>query len=324
MIRYRSFRNGDPPALASLWNRSLPAAGVVAPLSGHEFDALVMGKLGFDSRGLVVAEEGARVVGFAHAGLGPDDPTGRSHRRQAALGTVAMLAVEPGRDDPELEVGLVRAAEDYLKAEGVQVYYAGCCAPLDPFYPGIYGGSEPAGVLDGHTAFARAARRAGYEPCATSILLEADLRRPEARDPRLVLLRRQIEVKIVEDALPAGWWRSLAIGYFRHSSCTLVDRRDGKEVASATTYEVAAGAPLGDGRSRTALLDVRVDPARRRRGFGRLLVDEVLRESRRQQTDGVWVQVGATNDAALGLYRGLGFEPVDTSTLYRRPGGVPG
>lgn len=324
LIRYRSFRNGDPPALAALWNRSLPAVGVVAPLSAHELDALVMGKLGFDPEGLIVAEDDGRVVAFAHAGFGPAQPEGPTHRPDTAMGTVAMLVVEPGRDDPELEHGLFEAAESYLKSRGTKVFYAGGSAPMDPFYAGIYGGSEFAGVLDAHHAFARAARLAGYEPCATSILMEADMRRPEPRDPRLVMLRRQLELKVVEDALPAGWWRSLAVGYFRPSAYTLADRRDGQAVASASTWEVAAGASPGDGRSRTALVDVQVEPSRRRRGYGRLLVDGVLREARRQQADAVCVQVAATNLPAVGLYRRLGFEAVATSTLYRKPGGGSG
>ena len=55
MIRLRSFRNGDPPALADLWNRGLPERAVVRPLSAHEFDTMVFTRLTFEPEGLVVA-----------------------------------------------------------------------------------------------------------------------------------------------------------------------------------------------------------------------------------------------------------------------------
>ena len=38
----------------------------------------------------------------------------------------------------------------------------------------------------------------------------------------------------------------------------------------------------------------------------------------------VSVQARSTNGAALRLYQSLGFEPVDSSTLYRRPGSRTG
>ncbi len=87
MIRYRPFRNADPPALAGLWNRGLPSLGVAVPLGAHEFDAMIVDKPTFDPAGLVVAEdEGGRAVGFAHAGFGPADSGGRPAPRTASWG----------------------------------------------------------------------------------------------------------------------------------------------------------------------------------------------------------------------------------------------
>jgi hypothetical protein len=64
-----------------------------------------------------------------------------------------MLVVEPGLDDPELIPGLLGAAERYLRARGAQVVYAGSLFPLNPFYWGLSGGSEGAGVLSSQEAF---------------------------------------------------------------------------------------------------------------------------------------------------------------------------
>ncbi|MBX6316617.1 MAG: GNAT family N-acetyltransferase, partial [Isosphaeraceae bacterium] len=140
MTRFRPFRNGDPPALVDLWNRGLPDRGVVRPLTVHEFDALVMGKLHFEAAGLIVAEREGRVLGYAHAGFGPEQPHGPSHRLDTQMGTVGMLITEPGLDDPDLERGLFLAAERYLRRRGAAVIYAGGQYPLNPFYWGLYGG----------------------------------------------------------------------------------------------------------------------------------------------------------------------------------------
>jgi hypothetical protein len=215
VTRFRPFRNGDPPALADLWNRGLSDLPAARPLSPHEFDALVMDKLPFEAAGLVVAERDGRVVGFSHAGFGPDEPGGPSHRLCRELGTVAMLVIEPGLDDPDLEGGLLAEAEAYLRQRGASVLYAGGSYPLNPFYWGIYGGSEWAGILDRHEAFRRAVTRAGYQPAAQAILLEADLGQPERRGPKAPLIRRLAQVEVIDDASLDRWWDVMAIGGFR-------------------------------------------------------------------------------------------------------------
>ena len=318
MTRFRPFRNDDPPALVALWNRGRPDAGVALPLSAHEFDALVMGKLHFEAAGLVVAERAGQVVGFAHAGFGPAEPTGPSHRLDPALGTIAMLVLEPGQDDQELEYGLIVAAESYLRLRGAAVFYAGGQAPLNPFYWGLYGGSELSGVLATDQVFLRAAERAGYEPVATTVLLEADLCRSEVRDPKAALLRRQTRLEITEDALLERWWDALAIGLFRPTTFQLLDRASGSVLACATTWDMV-GFERGDGRVRSGLVRLDVEPGSRRKGLARFLVGEILRHAREQMTEAVSVQTAETNAAALALYDALGFTPVETATLFRLP-----
>jgi ribosomal protein S18 acetylase RimI-like enzyme len=323
---FRAFRNSDPPALADLWNRATPDRGSVRPLTPHEFDALAIGRLGFERSGLIVARDdrSGQLLGFTHAGFGPRQPLGPSHRLDTTMGTIAMLLTEPGRDDPELEMGLILAAERYLRRRGAEVFYAGGHAPMDPFYRGLYGGSEFSGVLDSHAAFGRALTRAGYQPAARTVVLEADLANPDARDPKAPLLRRQTRMEIADDARMPGWWDALALGLFRPSEYTLVEKTLNVRIACAWTWEIAGGFGVGDGRSRTALIDLEVVPEFRRKGFGRHLVAEILRRARSQNTEVLSVQTSSENAPALGLYASLGFEQVDTTTLYRLPAELAG
>lgn len=276
-------------------------------------------RVDFDPDGLIVTEHAGRIVGFAHAGFGPDQPDGPSHRLDPTLGTVAMLVLDPAADEPEVAGLLLAAAEDYLRSRGARVLYAGGRRPLDPFYRSIYGGSEWAGILDAHAGFRRAVEAAGYLPAARSTRLAIDLADPEVRDPKAPILRRMARLEVVEDAIPAGWWDALASPPGTLTAYRLVAKADDAVIARATTWDMAAFG-REDGRAIVGLRDVEVAPARRRQGFGRHLVGEILRHARGQWAEGVQVATDQANAPALGLYRSLGFRPVDSATLYRKPG----
>ena len=319
MYHLRPFRNDDPPVLAELWNESLPDVGAARPLGVHEFDGLIMGKLHFDAEGLIVAvrEADRKIVGFVHAGFGPVEPEGPSLALDRELGAIVMYAVEPGLDDPELDRRLILAAERYLRDRGAKVIYAGGQYPLNPFYWGLYGGSEFAGILGGHVGFRRAVDRAGYQAVATSVLWEADLVRPEIRDPKALLLRRLTRVEVGDDAPFERWWDSLALGHFRPTIYRLSSKIDGRYLAGAATWEM-----LGfrrDGLCRTGLISLDVAADQRRKGYGRHLVAEVLRHARTQMTEVVGVVTSMENAPALALYKSAGFAEVDVAVLYRLP-----
>ena len=319
MIRLRILRNGDPPALADLWNRGLPGRGVVRPLGPHEFNEQILTRLTFDRQGLILAEDEGRVVGFAHAEFGPAATRGSSHRLDHDMGTVAMLVLDPDRDDPTVGRALFAEAEAYLLGRGAKLFYAGGQSELSSCYSGLYGGSECSGILAGHSVFRRVAEEVGYQPVAESIHLEADLAAPEVRDPRTLILRRQLRVDVVDDALPATWWEANSIGQARITRFRVFSKLGDQVLARASTWDMAAFGRL-DGKARAGLIDVEVDEDKRHQGFGRYLVSEVLRHCRNDWGEFVSVQARSTNLAALGLYESLGFARVDSSTLYRKPG----
>lgn len=320
MTRFRRFRNTDPPALARLWNRAIPESGGVRPLRVHELDTHALGRANFDAAGLIVAEQEGRIVGFVHTGFGPDVPVESSRPLELnhEMGTIAMLVVDPELDDRELVFGLIREAEGHLRARGATVVYAGLVFPLNPFYWGIYGGSEGCGVLAGHQPFHGVLIERGYQPAGTTVLLEADLSVAEPRDPRGVLIRRQTRVEFEDDALPEHWWQSLALGEFPLLNARLVSRSDGALIASAQAWDMSWFG-RADGQSRIGLIGLEVSAAQRRKGHGRFLVSEIFRRARENHIDVVAVGTAATNGPALALYASLGFRQVETATCFRLP-----
>jgi ribosomal protein S18 acetylase RimI-like enzyme len=320
VTRFRSFCNFDPPGLVKLWNQALPDTGVARPLRVHELDSHVLGKITFDASGLIVAERDGRILGFVHAGFGPDFPIEKTRPLELSheLGTIAMLLIEPGVDEPQLASDLLAAAERYLQGRGAKVLYAGGLFPLNPFYWGVYGGSEGSGVLSGHRSFHSALVDRGYEPAGTTVLLEADLSVPEPRDCRAVLIRRQTQVEFLDDALPPQWWQNLALGELQTSEVRLISRPDGAPIAHAQTWDMGWFGRR-DGRPRIGLIDIEVATEHRRKGYGRFLVSEVFRRARQNLIQVVAVGTSAVNGPALALYSSLGFQPVDQATIYRLP-----
>jgi ribosomal protein S18 acetylase RimI-like enzyme len=318
VTRFRSFRNSDPPFLAELWNQAVPSSGCVRPVRVHELDSHALGTVLFDADGLIVAETDGRIVGFVHAGFGPELPVESTQPFDVCheIGTISMLCVEASLDDPGLLAGLIDAAERYLRSRGAKVLYAGGLFPLNPFYWGIYGGSEGAGVLAGHDAFHRVLRASGYEPVSTTVLLEADLAVPEPRDPRVPLIRRQTHIEVFDDALPNHWWQNLALGDFELMTVRLLMKDDGTPVAGAQAWDMGWFG-REDERTRIGLINLEVPPQYRRKGYGRFLVSEIFRRARENMVAAVAVATSSSNQPALALYASLGFYPIDESTLYR-------
>jgi ribosomal protein S18 acetylase RimI-like enzyme len=93
-------------------------------------------------------------------------------------------------------------------------------------------------------------------------------------------------------------------------SASYVDRGADVVVAEIGGEIVATGMlrPEGDGRGR--IVRVSVDQAHRQRGFGRQLVEELVRRARRRGMLEVVVLTDTPWTSALALYRSCGFNDV--------------
>ena len=124
-------------------------------------------------------------------------------------------------------------------------------------------------------------------------------------------------LEVMEDSLLPRWWDALALDPLRPTGFRLVSKADSAPLAMAWTWDMAWFGR--DDRTRAGLVDMEVVPSRRRQGYGRHLIGEILRHARSQLIEVVSLQTGETNAAALALYEAIGFARVDTATLYRLP-----
>jgi ribosomal-protein-alanine N-acetyltransferase len=83
-----------------------------------------------------------------------------------------------------------------------------------------------------------------------------------------------------------------------------------------------AGFVLGQLAAEEAeILTLGVAKSCQRRGVGRRLVEALYRAARRAEARRLFLEVAADNDAALGLYKGIGFAEVGRRKgYYERPG----
>ena len=64
------------------------------------------------------------------------------------------------------------------------------------------------------------------------------------------------------------------------------------------------------------LFNIAVDPAHQRRGLGRELLEAVIDEVEKRGVATLWLEVRASNAAAIALYESLGFNEADVRRNY--------
>jgi ribosomal protein S18 acetylase RimI-like enzyme len=312
LIEYRAFRNTDPPQLAEIWRSQHACRGLMQPMSVVLLDHLVLGKPTFDPAGLIVAVEGDKLVGFAHAGFGPNTQgNGMSYER----GVTSLVMVRPDTA-PQVADGLLARAEAYLRERGAKELYGGGSYPLAPFYIGLYGGSEFSGVLDSDEPLRGLFERAGYRACRRAQVLERDLAgfRPVV-DRQQMQIRRTTRLETMVDPPAASWWDAVLFEPFERTRWTLREREGGPAIASVYTWNLET--MIGTwGVHAAGIVDLEVSSDRRRRGLATNLLGEAFRQLHAHGVSLVEVHVPEDNVAGLAVFTNLGFNRVDATTLY--------
>jgi ribosomal protein S18 acetylase RimI-like enzyme len=315
MLTYRSFRNFDPPAVAALWRSRAGQAGLAQPVSPDLFEQLVFAKLYFDYDGLVLACDDGRLVGFAHAGFGPD---AANNWISTETGVVCVLVTAPDCAEATVAGGLLERCEEYLCARGAKVCYGGGLQPLHPFYVGLYGGSELPGVLDSDTVLRTTLAERGYSEVERTVLLSRDLDGFESQmDRQQMQIRRQMLVEVTADAPTRSRWEAFTVGEFDLTRFDLVVRGRSEPIASALFRSMEPSGTTGVGRA-VGLLDISIAEPQRRRGLATFLLNEAFRQFLRQGITRVEVQVTQSNAAALGIFEKLGLQRTAEGGVWRK------
>lgn len=315
MLRLRTFRNTDPPTITRVWRSRQGQAGLQQPVSVDLFEQLIFGKLYFDYAGLVLAWDDSRPVAFAHAGFGPNQSrTGIS----TETGVICLVLTLPDSSGPEVTAGLLAHCETYLRNRGAKSIVGGGINPFCPFYLGLYGGSELAGVLDSDTVARELFASSGYQTHERTLRFRRDLTdfRP-LMDRQQREFRRRMVVEVRMDPPSRDWWEASTWGDYDLTRFELIPRGGGDALATATLRSMEPAGAYGTLRA-AGLMELLVSPAHRRQGMATFLLGEAFRSLAAQGVSVVEAMTTEQSPAALALMRKLAFEAVGGGTVYRK------
>jgi ribosomal protein S18 acetylase RimI-like enzyme len=315
LIDYRPFHNTDPPQLADLWNFGKLGPGAATEFPNDALDMLVLAEPYFDKEGLIVACDGVEVVGFVHAGFGSNaEGTGLS----TEAGVICAVLVRFDYRRRGIGRELIARAEEYLRGRGAREIYAGESGRRNPFYLGLYGGSDSAGLLESDIAAAPFFMSLDYEPVERYILMRRDItEKKDPFDPKMLAVKRTMKFGVIDHPADATWWWMTRQGRFGSLTFVLVPNAGGPPPAEVTFWEMELHAATRGERT-AGITDLKVAVDERRKGYAKALLTEVIRRLREEMVTRVEVSIRSDNEAALNLFRALQFEQFDTGVVYRK------
>lgn len=315
MIEFRCFRNDDPPRLADVWRSADLGPAAMQPMTSALLEAAVFCKPYFDRHGLIVALDGERAVGFAHAAFAPSaDRSGID----VTVGTTLLVAVVPHADHDAIGRGLLERSEAYLQDRGATTLLGGGSADMRSFYLGLYGGSDLPGILDSSPKMQAIFRQAGYEEGERIAVLRRRLAGFRPPINRLqVAIRRNTVLRVIDEPTRRTWWEAATTTGIALRRYEL--RNYSEEVlGSASLWDMQ---PLSSAWGVTAagLLHIDIEGPRRRQGLAKYLVAEAMHDLTEEGVSLMETHVATSNGAALALFESLGFEITEFGIVFRKP-----
>ena len=312
---FRPFRNTDPPHLAKIWSRQAPLRGYARTVTAQSLDIYVFSKPFFDRQGLIIAEEEGDVVGFVHAGFGPN-----SERTDISteMGVTCMVMTDPNVDFARVAPRLLSESEKYMQDRGAKVLYGGCMYPLNPFYLGLYGGSESPGVLESDKSRIALYENSGYVEADRCVVLQRSLdgfRSPI--DRRFTKIKRQFTVEHETLPPPVGWWEA-CVGPIGEPTRFELRNRGGGQPVGRVRFWVIETMSQNCGKLSVGLTNLAVDEQFQGKGLATFLNAEALKQLQLGGVGLVEAQTMASNKRAIGLYKKLGFQEVDNGIVFRK------
>lgn len=317
MVAYRQFRNSDPPQIVRLWNESGLGRGAAQGVSCDEFDSLIIAQPYFDPAGLILAttDEG-KAIGFVHAGFVADETKSHLSRK---TGVICAVIVDPVYRRQGIGRELVSRAEAYLRQSGSEIILAGGADPRDPFYCGLYGGSESAGFLESDLAADPFFRAIGYVPVERHLIFQRVLGPggPEVMCVRMLNAKRQSKLVAAAAYEPKDWWWSTRHGRLDSMHLGLLPKSGGALMAKVCVVGMDLYMSGWNLRA-IGICDLQVTEQQRRKGYGQLLLDEVCR---RVREDMIQLAEGHTRETDLGgiaVLKSAGFHQIDAGVVYKK------
>ena len=315
MIRYRPFRNTDPPAIAEIWRSQPPSRALVQPMSPDLLEQHVLSKLYFDRAGFILAEEAERPVGFVHAAFGANESGSAIDQH---TGVTCIVMAIPHEQHDQLVQGLLEQSEQYLRSRGASQLYGGGFAAVNPFYLGLYGGSQLPGILDSDTELTQLFHDAGYRPEQSNCVLQRRISdfRPIV-DRQQMQIRRRYQITASFDPPPKSWWDACVLSQLNCTHFQVSAREGGESIGTATFWDVE---PLASswGIHAGGLLEFEMEVEHRTQGIGLFLLGEAMRQLQSHGITMVEVQIPADQPIDASMYQRLGFEQVDKGTVFEK------
>ncbi len=282
------------------------------PISHLLLEMFVLSKPYFDRHGLIVAVDDNGVVGFVHAGFGPD-PTRTQLSNE--LGVVCVLAVRAHEQRGEILRGLLARAESYLQDRGARKICIGSTFPFSPFYLGLHGGSDLPGVSTKDTEMEQLFAEAGYREIGRWHAFERTLHRFRVPvDRRLMQHRRTY--RLIPQVNPPNlpWWDACVFGPADRIRFLLESKTGGGPCGEITYWDMG---PLSTRAQYCGMgiISWSIDVSARGQGLGTFLATESLKHLQNSGIPRIEVQTGADNEQAPA--------PAATTRLRRTPPGDP-
>ncbi len=288
MPQLRPFRNADPPRIVHFWENCANYTWLYRPLTLDLLEQHVLAKIYFDPRGFILAWEDSQLVGFAHAGFGPQDDRSAINR-EIGIVCIALTALE--EQNTGLLEELICYCEQYLRENGAKCVFGGGFSDFEPFWLGLYGGPRLPGILDEHQAVQDAFRELGFQVSHHTQLYRlslGDFVYPFAQVP--LAHQRNFKVMRLDSPPPMSWWQASLISGLELEYYAAVPVAGGAPVAwgSVRSLELSRAAGLG---SCVGLMDLVVHPSCRGRNLEIYLLAEIARHLARQGAH--WLEVHA-------------------------------
>lgn len=347
-VTLRRFRNGDPPALARLWNAAGLGRGAVAGLTVDVLDHLVLAQQHFgpDAVTLAVEEDGligradaprtgggGTAVGFVLHGLAPPVPAPGLPGEPGRVGVIDAVVVHPDARGRGIGRRLVDAAVASLRDRGAGRVALGGGPAESPFLVGLYGGCGPAGLLESDPAAAPFAAACGFAPAGRTAVLQRPTDLRDRAGFQVLAARRHTTLRTAPATRPDRWWGT-RYGRLDTLRFELVPSHRGVGVRTGPGPGGGAGPEETPAAAGVTLVGLDLyGPTWNRRAVGlrdlvtgpgggpphlHALILETTRRLREEAVDLLEVHVDANDGPTLALLARIGFAPVDHGVRYER------